>query len=67
MVSGRTNPVSSLRRRPISHLATSARLFQNIAQLEKELEQRGEEILRLQAASADGLNPSARARLRASA
>jgi CRP/FNR family transcriptional regulator, cyclic AMP receptor protein len=46
---------------------TSARLFQNIAQLEKELEQRGQEILRLQAASADGLNASARARLRASA
>jgi CRP/FNR family transcriptional regulator, cyclic AMP receptor protein len=31
----------------------SARLFQNIAHLEKELEQRGQEILRLQAASAD--------------
>ena len=46
---------------------TSARLFQNIAQLEKELEQRGQEILRLQAANADGRNASARARLRASA
>jgi CRP/FNR family cyclic AMP-dependent transcriptional regulator len=46
---------------------TSARLFQNIAQLEKELEQRGQEILRLQAANADVLNASARARLRASA
>ena len=34
---------------------TSARLFQNIAQLEKELEQRGQEILRLQAANADVL------------
>ncbi len=31
---------------------TSARLFQNIAELEKELQQRGPEILRLQAASA---------------
>ena len=50
---------------------TSARLFQNIAQLEKELEQRGQEILRLQAAHAGGLNgtflTSARARPRASA
>jgi CRP/FNR family transcriptional regulator, cyclic AMP receptor protein len=31
---------------------TSARLFQNIAQLEKELEQRGQEVQRLQAAHA---------------
>ena len=50
---------------------TSARLFQNIAQLEKELEQRGQEILRLQAAHEGGLNgtflTSARARPRASA
>ena len=49
---------------------TSARLFQNIAQLEKELEQRGQEILRLQAAHAGGLNgtflTSAGARPRAS-
>jgi len=45
---------------------TSARLFQNIAQLEKELEQRGQEILRLQAANA-GMNVNARARRRASA
>lgn len=50
---------------------TSARLFQNIAQLEKELEQRRQEILRLQAANADCLNASvltsARTRPRASA
>jgi len=50
---------------------TRARLFQNIAQLEKELEQRGQEILRLQAAHAGGLNgtslTNARARPRASA
>ena len=35
---------------------TSARLFQNIAQLEKELEQRDQEIQRLQAAHASGPN-----------
>ena len=50
---------------------TSARLFQNIAQLEKELEQRGQEVQRLQAAHAGGPNgtflTSARARPRASA
>ena len=50
---------------------TSARLFQNIAQLEKELEQRGQEVQRLQAAHAGGPNgtflTSARARPLASA
>jgi CRP-like cAMP-binding protein len=46
---------------------TSGRLFQNIALLENELEQRSQEILRLQAANADGLKAGARARLRASA
>jgi CRP-like cAMP-binding protein len=50
---------------------TSARLFQNIAQLEKELEQRDQEIQRLQAAHASGPNGTfltrARARPRASA
>jgi CRP-like cAMP-binding protein len=50
---------------------TSARLFQNIAQLEKELEQRGQEVQRLQAAHAGGPKgtflTSARARPRASA
>ena len=50
---------------------TSARLFQNIAQLEKELEQRDQEIQRLQAAHASRPNgtflTSARARPRASA
>jgi CRP-like cAMP-binding protein len=50
---------------------TSARLFQNIAQLERELEERNQEIRRLRAANADGLKAtfltSARARPRASA
>jgi hypothetical protein len=46
---------------------TSARLFQNIAQLEKELEQRDRKILRLHAANADALNARDRARRRASA
>jgi CRP/FNR family cyclic AMP-dependent transcriptional regulator len=50
---------------------TSARLFQNIAQLEKELEHRSEEIRRLQAANADQASATyltgARARPRASA
>jgi CRP-like cAMP-binding protein len=46
---------------------TSARLFQNIAQLEKELEQRDREIVRLHTVNAVGLNASARVRLRASA
>jgi CRP-like cAMP-binding protein len=44
---------------------TSARLFQNIAQLEKELEHRSEEIRRLQAANADHANATYLASVRA--